>query len=118
MKKKMLGAILFSIDAVLINLAYIASFYIRFDGNFTGANASQYIPIYFENFITFTLIKLIIFYVFGMYKNLWKYASIGELFQIVGTSFVANTGIITYMVLTQQMLPRSIYLLALLTFMK
>jgi len=112
MKKKMLGVLLFSIDTILINLAYIAAFYIRFDGNFTGQNATQYLPIYFENLITFTLIKLVIFYAFGMYKNLWRYASIGEVFQIVTTTFVANTGIITYMVLTQQMLPRSIYLLA------
>ncbi|MBU5676537.1 polysaccharide biosynthesis protein [Alkaliphilus sp. MSJ-5] len=112
MKKKMLGALLFSIDALLINLAYIAAFYIRFDADFTGVNATKYLPVYFEHFITFTLIKLAIFYIFGMYKNLWRYASIEEVFQIVGTAFVANTGIITYMVLTQQMLPRSIYLLA------
>lgn len=111
MKKKVLGILLFSIDAVLINLAYIAAFYLRFDGNFTGQMVNQYAPIYFQNLITFTLIKLVIFYAFGMYKNLWRYASIGEVFQIITTSFVANTGIITYMVLTQQMLPRSIYLL-------
>ena len=111
MKKKVLGVLLFSIDAILINLAYIVAFYIRFDGDFTGKMFSQYLPIYLENLITFTLIKLFIFYAFGMYKNLWRYASIEEVFQIVITSFVANTGIITYMVLTQQMMPRSIYML-------
>ena len=111
MKKKVLGVLLFSIDAILINLAYAMAFYIRFDGDFTGKMFSQYLPIYLENLVTFTLIKLFIFYAFGMYKNLWRYASIEEVFQIVITSFVANTGIITYMVLTQQMMPRSIYML-------
>lgn len=114
MKKKMLAALLLFADVILINLAYIAAFYIRFDGDLTRQLASQYLPVYFDNLVTFTFIKIAIFYAFGMYKNLWRYASIGEMFQIVAAAFVANTGIITYMVLTQQMLPRSIYMLAFL----
>lgn len=114
MKKKILGVILFSIDAILINLAYILAFYIRFDGDFTGRMFLQYFPTYMENIVTFTIIKLFIFYALGMYKNLWRYASVEEVFQIVLTSVVSNTAVITYMVFTQQMLPRGVYALAVL----
>ncbi|KAB3534726.1 polysaccharide biosynthesis protein [Alkaliphilus pronyensis] len=112
MKKKMIGAFLIAIDIILINLAFLIAFYIRFEGDFTGKVVAPYIAVYKENIFSLSMLKIIIFYVFGMYKNLWKYASIEELFQIVLTSFVANAGVVSYMVISQQSFPRSIYILA------
>ncbi|KJF25597.1 nucleoside-diphosphate sugar epimerase [Clostridium aceticum] len=100
-----------SIDIVLINIAFLLAFYMRFDGDLTGKMFAQYFPVYLENAITLSLIKLVLFYCCGIYKNLWKYASIEEALQVVGASFIANMGIVTYMVLTQQFFPRSIYML-------
>ncbi|KAB3529699.1 nucleoside-diphosphate sugar epimerase/dehydratase [Alkaliphilus serpentinus] len=114
MKKKAISMLLLFIDIILLNLSIIISFIIRFDGALSSNVASVYIEVYKENAITLTLIKIVIFYVFGMYKNLWKYASIEEMVQIVLTSFTANAGITTYMFITEQRLPRSIYILAFL----
>lgn len=111
MKKKIMAILLMVVDVVLIHLGFLLAFYIRFDGNLTGRFASQYLPVYLENAIIFTFIKLGLFYFFGLYRNIWKYASIEELLQVVTCSFVANAGIVTYMMMTQQSLPRSIYIL-------
>ena len=112
MKKRYAGFLLPTIDVLLINLAFIVAFLIRFDGDIiSSVLAMQYFPIYMDNIITLTMIKMTLFFVFGLYKNLWKYASIEELLQIVLSSFVANAGITTYMFLMQYRLPRSIYVL-------
>ncbi|SDJ86991.1 polysaccharide biosynthesis protein [Natronincola ferrireducens] len=111
MRKKIFVVLLVAIDAALMNLGFLLAFYIRFDGVLSGKMATQYLPVYLDNAVNLTLIKLGLFYLFGMYKNLWKYASIEEVFQIATTVFVANAGVVTYMMMTQQMLPRSIYIL-------
>ncbi|QUH25030.1 polysaccharide biosynthesis protein [Serpentinicella alkaliphila] len=112
MKKKVMIGLLMGIDAILINIAYILAFYIRFDGQFNGRVAGPYFQLYIDNLITVTMIKVGLLFVFGLYRNLWKYASIQELFQIVISSFGANTAVVAYMVLMQYKLPRSIYILA------
>lgn len=111
MKKRILTAFLVVADVIMINLAFVLAFIIRFDGHLHIAVAQSYIPVYLSNAVTITLIKVSIFYVFGLYKNLWRYASIEEMLQIVTTSFVANTGIVSYMFIMEQRLPRSIYIL-------
>lgn len=114
MKKKLSSAFIVLLDGILLNLSFLLAFYIRFDGVLAGRMASQYFPVYLNNILLFTLIKLGLFYLFGLYKNLWKYASIEEVLQLVACSFVANGGLITYMMMTQLSLPRSIYILVFL----
>ena len=111
MRKRFISGVLIIIDTILINFAFLLAFYIRFDGNIMGDMAAGYFEVYLRNAFVLTLIKLTLLYVFGLYKSLWKYASIEEVIQIVGASFVTNTGVITYMMMTQQRLPRSIYIL-------
>ncbi|NLM04713.1 MAG: polysaccharide biosynthesis protein, partial [Clostridiales bacterium] len=111
MRKRFISGVLIIIDTILINFAFLLAFYIRFDGNIMGDMAAGYFEVYLKNAFVLTLIKLTLLYVFGLYKSLWKYASIEEVIQIVGASFVTNTGVITYMMMTQQRLPRSIYIL-------
>jgi len=67
-------------DAVLINLALFGSFYIRF--------SEETLPVeYFDTIklasIIATIVLLLVFYLFGLYKNIWRYASIRELLSIV-----------------------------------
>ncbi|TCK93126.1 FlaA1/EpsC-like NDP-sugar epimerase [Natranaerovirga hydrolytica] len=112
MKKKIIVGTLLLTDVLLINLSFFLSFYIRFDGNFYGENIGNYFNTYSDNIFYITIIKIIIFVVFGLYKNLWKYASIEEAFQIGIITFVANASIVTFMMMTQQGLPRGIYLIA------
>ena len=104
--------ILLFLDTILINISYILSLFIRFDGNIAGGQFTSYLMKYKEHFIFITLIKLIIYIWFKLYKPVWKYASIGELMSIVMTSIISNAAVLSYTVIRQDMLPRSIYILA------
>ncbi|MBN4062954.1 MAG: nucleoside-diphosphate sugar epimerase [Alkaliphilus sp.] len=113
MKKRLITTILIIFDILLINLAFFCAFYLRFEGKIFGVGlGAEQFNTYIYNILIFTAIKIIVFYFFGLYKSLWKYASIEELVQVVTTSFAANAAIISYMVISQQVLPRSIYILA------
>ncbi|MGV8145858.1 MAG: polysaccharide biosynthesis protein [Alkaliphilus sp.] len=113
MKKRLITTVLIFFDILLINLAFVCAFYLRFEGKIFGAGLGvEQFNTYMYNIVIFTVIKIIVFYLFGLYKSLWKYASIEELVQVVTTSFAANAAIISYMVISQQVLPRSIYILA------
>ncbi len=114
-RKKMIPVIIMFGDAIIINLAFLLAFIIRFEGSFFISNVAQrHFHVYLSNIVTITMIKLVIYYLLGLYKNLWKYASIYEVFQIVGTTIVANTAVVSYMFLTQDMLPRSIFAIVVL----
>ena len=114
-KKRLLPIMIMLMDAVLINAAYVAAFFIRFEGSFFLSNVAQrHFDTYIQTFVTITLLKIIIYYAFGLYKNLWKYASTYELFQIVFTTIMGNVVVITYMFLMQQPLPRGIYAIVIL----
>ncbi len=111
-KKKIMPAVVMLGDAIIINLSFILAFLIRFEGSFSISSVAQRsFDIYLSNIVTITLIKLIIYYFFGLYKNLWKYASIYEVFQIIVTTVVANTAVVSYMYLTQEFMPRSIFVI-------
>ncbi|WMM24317.1 nucleoside-diphosphate sugar epimerase/dehydratase [Tissierella sp. MB52-C2] len=104
--------ILFILDTILINISYILSLYIRFEGDIVGTQFLEYFTKYKEHFIYITVIKLVIFLYFKLYKSVWKYASIEELINIVVASIVSNAAILSYMFIMQSNLPRSIYILA------
>lgn len=104
--------ILFFLDTILINLSYLLSLYIRFEGNIIRTEFGEYFTRYKEHLIYITIIKLVIFLYFKLYKSVWKYASIEELMNVVVASIVSNTAIISYMFIRQSNLPRSVYVLA------
>jgi len=97
-------------DIILVNLAYYLSFYIRFD----NVIPENYLSVYLENIVILTAIKIGVFTYFKLYSSLWRYASIDELMQIVFASLSANGVAILYVVLQQQHLPRSIYVITIM----
>ena len=108
-------AILIIVDIILVQLVYLVAFAIRFDFEFTGGRMfAQYWPVYVENIIPFTVLKISVFYLLGLYHSLWRYASIEELVKVAFTAALANASIVAYLAFSQQMLPRSIHALALL----
>jgi len=92
-------------DIALINLAVYTSLIFRFDG---------YIPdlfkqVYLNSFIYITMIEVICYYSFGLYRSLWSYASIDELIQVL---FATATGIIAIFIfgtVFDMRLPRTVY---------
>ncbi|MDD4564593.1 MAG: nucleoside-diphosphate sugar epimerase/dehydratase [Eubacteriales bacterium] len=102
-------AFLLFADIICINLAYIMSFLLRFDFDFESDIFWGYFSVYENNILMLTLIKLIIFWIFGIYRSLWRYAGTEELIRIVITSMASTAATIVYLEFTQQMFPRGIY---------
>jgi FlaA1/EpsC-like NDP-sugar epimerase len=67
------------LDAILINLALFGSFYLRFEEGLP----TEYIQTYINASLVATVVLLIAFHLFGLYRNIWRYASVGELLSIV-----------------------------------
>ncbi len=66
------------VDIILVNLATLASFYLRFAGNIP----EDYVLIFNHTAAASTVVFVGSFYFFGLYKRIWQYASIGELLSI------------------------------------
>lgn len=107
MKKQKRIALLLFIDIILISMSFLLSFYLRFDSNIPV----RLLELYFDNIYAITLIKLVVFGLFGIYNSLWKYASVDELIQIIAAVIVANTAVLSYLYIRQIHFPRSIYIL-------
>lgn len=104
--------ILLAVDTILINLSYVLALIIRFERDILGEQFILYFSRYREAVIYITLIKLLIFSFFNMYKSSWRYASIEELANVVASTTVSNFAVLTYMYLMDMFLPRSIYIIA------
>ncbi|MBA1334146.1 MAG: UDP-N-acetylglucosamine 4,6-dehydratase [Firmicutes bacterium] len=100
--------ILIIVDMALVYLSYIFAFIIRFEGKIPKA----YLNTFVEMAFILIAIKIATFYYFGLYKNLWRYAGVIDVLQIIVAAGVANAVSISYLFLMQSNLPRSIYVLA------
>ncbi len=101
-------ALLFFADIICINFAYILSFLLRFEFTISD-NFLLYFAYYADNIVMITAVKLIVFWLFGLYRSLWKYAGTEELVKIVLAAVAASAASIVYLEFTQQYFPRSIY---------
>lgn len=100
--------LLIFLDIIVINISYLLALYIRFDG-VIGDQFISYFSKYKQFALYITLIKVIIFYYFKLYKSMWKYASIHELVNILVAIVVSNTAVLSFLFIRQSNLPRSIY---------
>lgn len=95
-------------DIFLINLSYIFAYYLRF--NF--AIPARELQIYKNNAIIITVIYLVVFYFFKLYRSLWRYASIGEFIQAIEACITASLLSIVYGFTLGARLPVSVNLIA------
>ncbi|HWQ78350.1 MAG TPA: nucleoside-diphosphate sugar epimerase/dehydratase [Anaerovoracaceae bacterium] len=96
------------IDIICINFAYILSFLLRFE--FTMSESFWgFFRVYADNIVIITALKLAVFWIFGLYRSLWKYAGTEELVKIALAAIAATAASIVYLMFTQQSFPRSIY---------
>ena len=95
-------------DILLINLAVYAALVFRFD----GAISEFYLDRFIDSIITITILKVVIFALFGLYNSLWVYASIEEMLQIFFA--VTTTTVARYLIDTifDIKLPRSVYIIS------
>ena len=96
------------VDALAINVSYIFSYLMRFDFNAESALFLEWFRAYGENILVLTLIKLVVYFIFGLYQSLWRYAGTEEILRIVATITVSTLMTITYIQFAQLSVPRSI----------
>jgi FlaA1/EpsC-like NDP-sugar epimerase len=102
-------ALIFLIDMLLLIAAQYFSYLIRFDFE---------IPNDFRELLIKTLpfvltIKAIIFYYFDLYRGMWRYTSIADLFNIIKASIIGSLLIIFFILLKYRFVgfSRSIFLI-------
>lgn len=66
---------------------------------------------YFNNIVGFVFIKLLVFALFKLYHNLWKYASIRELSQLITSIIIANILVTIFWNVQGVCFPRGLYVL-------
>lgn len=76
-KKRLLSLML--IDAIIVSLAIVFAYLLRFDFNIQEVYKKQ-IPYVI---VGFGLIVILSNYYLGVYKRMWRYASIGELIALI-----------------------------------
>ncbi|MDD5658789.1 MAG: nucleoside-diphosphate sugar epimerase/dehydratase [Actinomycetota bacterium] len=87
MKRKFSFKILLQIlfDILIIFSSFIISFFLRGQIDFRGREVliSQYSTALVSYIIIITIAKLLMFWLFGMYRRIWKYASVKDMLAIV-----------------------------------
>ena len=99
---------LFLTDTFLLNACVYLSLIMRFDVGIVSIEP-QYISNYVENVLPYTIMSLLIFWLFRLYHSLWQYASIAEVYRIAEACIIAELVHFLSNKIMGNMLPRSCY---------
>ncbi|MDF2635476.1 MAG: pglF 2 [Pelosinus sp.] len=94
-------------DIFIVSLTPYLSLYIRLEGTMNNPFFDQIFYI----LPMIVVIRIVTFYWFGLYKRLWRYASINEVLVIVSAVTVSSILIAGYIHVVGAFLPKSIYFL-------
>lgn len=99
---------LFLTDTFLLNACVYLSLIMRFDVGIVSIEP-QYISNYVENMLPYTIMSLLIFWLFRLYHSLWQYASIAEVYKIAEACIIVEVVHFLSNKIAGNMLPRSCY---------
>lgn len=99
---------LFLTDTFLLNACVYLSLIMRFDVGIVSIEP-QYISNYVENMLPYTIMSLLIFWLFRLYHSLWQYASIAEVYRIAEACIIVEIVHFLSNKIAGNMLPRSCY---------
>lgn len=99
---------LFLTDTFLLNACVYLSLIMRFDVGIVSIEP-QYISNYVENVLPYTIMSLLIFWLFRLYHSLWQYASIAEVYRIAEACIIVELVHFLSNKIMGNMLPRSCY---------
>ena len=100
--------VLFITDLLFVNIALFSALLLRFDGQVPVA----YLVLFRQTALIFTFIRLSIFFLAGLYRNLWQYASVRELIHIVAAVSVSSAAIYLTSLFSYSIFPRSVYVIS------
>ena len=73
-------------DLVLVSLSWIGAYYLRFNFEIPTESAGLMIRL----LPLVIIIKILAFYFFDLYKGMWRYTSIADLFSIIKTAVTSS----------------------------
>ncbi|RJP28974.1 MAG: hypothetical protein C4533_04050 [Candidatus Omnitrophota bacterium] len=85
-----------SLDFLLICVAYYSAYYLRFEGTELLSSSLYLIK---ESLPWIILLKLLVFFIFGLYRGVWRYISIADfltIFKVVSLSSVVSVLFVTF----------------------
>ena len=101
-------AFILATNLFLVSLSYYAAFVLRFDYNLS----KDYSVVFLKTLPLLIIVKLLVFYYFGLFRGLWRYVSIYDLWQIIKANLVATALFILVNIFIRgaHIIPRSILL--------
>jgi FlaA1/EpsC-like NDP-sugar epimerase len=84
--------IIFILDVVLLAAALFCAFLVRFEFNIPSYYLSSFLQIIPYAVLT----KIACFYLFDLYRGMWRYTSISDLFNIIKAASVSSLLIVTF----------------------
>ena len=94
-------------DAVLVGCSLYLALVLRFEGHIPFLFMSN-----FERLLwPVVILNVFIFFVFGLYRRLWRYASVDELLLIFLAVGTGSSATFVLSLVSQLMLPRSVYII-------
>ncbi len=108
MRRKLIALTMMTTDAVIVAITPLLALYIRFEGNIDGG----YLTIWLDHLPIIVIGRISVFYLFGLYNRLWRYASINELLVIGGAVSVSSLLMASYLYFNGFPLPRSVEFLS------
>ncbi len=98
------------LDVMCIIVASFAALYIRFEFSFKGIDR-LYLERYEHIILPNLLFTLLFYYIWKLYKSVWRYASANELINIVMATTCASAAQLIYCKISGNSMPRSYYVL-------
>ncbi len=98
--------IVLAIDVLLLSLSWVAAYLVRFDLDVPEKFIDEMLAI----LPVAILIKLLCFYIFDVYRGMWRFTGINDLFGIIKATSLSTVLIIVYAVLVYRYknVPRSV----------
>ena len=110
---QVINACLIVYDIITINLSYLAALWIRFDCHYSSIPA-QYLKAFLDFAPLYTILCLVIYWLFRLYNSIWRFASFVELIHAIVATMI--TGLIHIIGITfcYNRMPISYYIIGIL----
>ncbi len=101
--------VVLGVDILLLSLAFYLSHFVRFDFNIPD----DFWRSLYKALPLVLITKLICFYFFDLYRGMWRYTSINDMFNVSKAAFISSLIIISFLLFTNRFkgFSRSIFLM-------
>ena len=96
------------VDIILINVSVLFSLLLRHEFSLAMLKDSLHVEGYLQVALPFTLVTLLVFACFHLYRSLWEFAGVDELGNIILAVVISNALLIPICMLMKIALPRSL----------